>query len=121
MKALIVKPGLSPFVSDLPDLEAMQACVGGYLEAVHPWPDKQAVLVCDEEGLFHDEDWNRYVCEGLVIKGTFFICGVGDDDFTDLSDELIEFFSLEFHEPHLFLRNGKHMCVLRGNEILALC
>ena len=113
MKALIVKPGEHPVLGELADLKAMQECVGGIITAVCPWEDTPAVLVCDDEGLYHDGDWNRYICPGVAIKGTFFICGMDDsDDFIDISEELLERFTEEFWEPHLFIQTGRSMLVL---------
>ena len=112
MKVLIVKPHEHPFVGELADLEAMQECVGGYIEAIHPWPDLRAALVCDEDGLSHDSDWNRLVCQGVYIKGTFFICGVGEEDFEDLPDELIAHFSKELYAPHIFIQTPKGFFVM---------
>ena len=103
MKALIIKPHEHPYVGELPDLEAMQECVGGNIETVFPWADLKAVLVCDEDGLTHESDWNRYICPGVYIKGTFFICGVGEEDFEDLPDDLIKRFTREFYKPQLFI------------------
>ena len=112
MKVLIVKPHEHPFVGDLPDLEAMQECVGGNIESVHPWPDLRAALVCDEDGLSHDSDWNRYICEGLYIKGTFFICGVGAEDFDDLPNDLIDRFTKQFYRPEAFIPTPRGFLVL---------
>lgn len=112
MRALIVEPGKKPYVGELSDLKAMQKCVGGHIQAVYPWKDAKAALVCDEEGLFHDSCWNRFICEGLAIKGTFFICGLGEEDFEDLPDDLIHRFEKEFHDPHVFVKTPRGMLVL---------
>ena len=112
MKVLIVKPHEHPFVGELADLEAMQECVGGYIEAIHPWPDLRAAIVCDEDGLSHDSDWNRYISEGLYIKGTFFICGVGEEDFEDLPDDLIDRFMKQFYRPEAFIPTPRGFLVL---------
>lgn len=89
MNILVVEPGKHPYAKDIPKtLEAMQETVGGYIQAIYPFEDMVA-LVCDEEGLFKPEQkWNRHVDSRTVIKGTFFICGLDEDDFTDLSPEL---------------------------------
>ena len=34
MKALVIKPHMRPEPRELPDLEAMQKCVGGYIQAI---------------------------------------------------------------------------------------
>ncbi len=103
MKVLIVEPGKHPRTADIEHtLEAMHAIVGGYLEAVHPWQDPVA-LVCDEDGLYKDKAWNRIIHRDLAIKGTFFICGIDGDDFSDLPDDLMEKYrQLLYHPQHFF-------------------
>lgn len=120
MKALVIRPHRYPIIRELPDLESMQECVGGYIQAIYPWPDVKAALVCDEEGLYHDVDWNRFICDGVAIKGTFFICGIGPEDFEDLPDELIERFSREFHEPEAFIQTPRGFMVITKNGVKAV-
>ena len=115
MRALVIAPHEHPVMKELPDLEAMQACVGGSIEAIYPWEDAEAVLVCDEEGLYHDSDWNRYICKGVAIKGTFFICGLGEEDFEDLPEELAARFEREFYEPEAFIRTPHGTTVVTKN------
>ena len=119
MKVLVVKPHMQPVISELCDLKAMQECVGGYIQAIYPWDDIPVALVCDEEGLYHESDWNRYICEGVVIKGTFFICGFGEEDFADLPDELVERFKNEFAEPEAFIRTPNGVLVINRFGIRA--
>ena len=67
MKILIVEPGRHPKKKEIPHtLRDMQETVGGYIQAIYPWDDPVA-LVCDEEALFKDSEWNRYICEGVAI------------------------------------------------------
>ena len=123
MKALVIRPYCHPVVEELPDLKAMQECVGGYIQAIYPWPGVEAALVCDEEGLYHDADWNRYICDGVAIKGTFFICGLGAENFEDLPEDLLERFRKEFHEPEVFLRtqNGIAVMNIHGMKACMRC
>ena len=120
MKALVIEPHRRPVIQELPDLKAMQECVGGYIQAIYPWDDIPAALVCDDEGLYHDGDWNRYICEGIAIKGTFFICGIGEDNFTDLPDDLADRFKREFHEPETFIRTPAGVAVRNGHGVRAV-
>lgn len=120
MKVLVIAPHEHPVVKELPDLEAMQQCVGGHIQAVSPWEDTRAALVCDEEGLYHDSDWNRYICEGLSIKGTFFICGIGEEDFDDLPDDLIERFTKKFYEPEVFVQTIHSTTVMNKYGFVAM-
>ena len=120
MKALVIKPHSCPEMQELSDLEAMQKCVGGYIQAIYPWPDVPAALVCDEDGLAHDSEWNRYICAGIAIKGTFFICGLGEDEFADLPDELADRFKREFHEPEAFIRTPAGVAVINRHGVRAV-
>ena len=104
MKILIIEPGKAPHRADIPHtLGAMQHVVGGYIEAIYPWKDPVA-LVCNEEGLINGLELNRYVAHGIVIAGTFFICGLGEENFADLSDELAEKYEELLKEPQVFIR-----------------
>lgn len=112
MKILIVEPGKHPREADIPHtLEDMRRIVGGYIEAVYPWED-QVGLVCDENGLSKDTDWNRCINKDIAIKGTFFVCGLGEEDFTDLSPELMEKYKKLLWNPHLFFRSPKGVRIL---------
>ena len=66
----------------------------GLIQALYPFSEEAAV-VCNEEGLFRDDlEWNRTVDPYGPIKGTFFICGLGFEDFTGLTDEQIEKYTI---------------------------
>ena len=106
MKILIVEPGQHPRIAIIDgSLKSMQETVGGYIQAVYPFDDPVAI-VCDEEGLMKDTQWNRIISETCAIKGTFFICGLGEEDFTDLSEDLIEKYTQRFYQPEVFVRTG---------------
>lgn len=101
MKVLIVEPGKHPRKADISDtLHSLQQTVGGYIQAVYPWDDPVAV-VCDEEGLLKQSEFNRLVAPEVAIFGTFFICGLGEEDFDDLPDDLMEKYSRLLHEPQV--------------------
>lgn len=88
MKILIVEPGRAPYRADIaPELDAMQTIVGGHIETVMPFEDA-VVLVCNEEGLILELPFNRLVRMDMPIFGTFFLCGAGEEDLTDLPDEM---------------------------------
>ena len=90
MKILIVEPGRKPHMAEIPDtLEAMQQTVGGYIQAIYPWEDEVG-LVCDEEGLLKQYPLNRMISPDIAIFGTFFLCGLGEEDFTDFPDALVD-------------------------------
>lgn len=115
MKILIVEPGKHPRVENITHtLRTLQSLVGGYIQAIYPW-DVPAALVCDEEGLLKEYPFNR-MAGGEAIFGTFFICGLNEEDFTDLPDDLIERFSDELHDPQILVRTPAGIIALPVNE-----
>lgn len=66
-------------------LEAMQLLVGGYIETVTV--AKNAVIVCNEEGLIRGLKPNRFL--GFDFVGDVFACGRRGDAFTDVPKALI--------------------------------
>ena len=56
-------------------------------------------LVCDEEGLLKRYELNRVISEQTAIFGTFFLCGVGDENFEDMPHELIDKYTELLYEP----------------------
>lgn len=102
MKILVIEPSKHPRIAEIDgSLKSMQAIVGGYIQAIYPFDDPVA-LVCDEEGLFKETKWNRRVTQDCAIKGTFFLCGIGEEDFGDIPEDLIEKYSKQFFEPEEF-------------------
>ena len=117
MKILIVEPGNPPRETEIDgSLESMQKTVGGYIQAIYPFEDEVAVI-CDEESkLKSDTEWNRMLPETHdVIKGTFIIAGLGDEDFTDITPELAEKYKQRFWNIELFVPtpNGLMPIVIR--------
>ena len=117
MNVLIVEPGKHPRLADIDEsLESLQKTVGGYIEAIYPFEDEIAII-CDEESkLKSDTEWNRMLPEiNDVIKGTFIIAGLGDEDFTDITPELAEKYKQRFWNIELFVPtpNGLMPIVIR--------
>ena len=117
MTVLAVLPGKAPERMELNgSLESMQEFVGGTIQAVYPFPDPVAI-VCNDEGklmglehnrALRDEDGNVYD----ILCGPFFICGLGEEDFTSLPENLLQKYAKRFQHPELFLRiNGSLMVV----------
>lgn len=112
MKILIVEPGQRPRVADIGrSLESMQAVVGGYIRAIYPWKDRVA-LVCDSEGDFKELLFNRVVAPGVAISGTFFICGLGEVEFDDLPQDLIEKYERLLGDPEVLIQTASGPVVL---------
>ena len=95
MKVLVVEPMKPCEVREIPDtLEAMQAIVGGYIQAVYPFQEEVAV-VCNEEGRNLDLPFNRPLIDesGLpydIVCGTFFMAGFSGEHFVSLTEEQIQ-------------------------------
>lgn len=89
IKILVVEPMKPCEVREIPDtLEAMQALVGGYIQAVYPFQEEVAVI-CNEEGRNLDLPYNRPLMDesGLpydIVCGTFFMAGVSGEHFVSL-------------------------------------
>ena len=116
MKILVIAPNDRPKRVEIPHtLEEMQRVVGGHIQAVYPWKDLVA-LVCDEEGLINGKSLNRYIMPGMVIAGTFFICGLGKEDFTDLPDDMAEKYEQMFRHPQAFVRVNEDIIAI-GEDV----
>ena len=112
MKILVIAPNDRPKRVEIPHtLEEMQRVVGGHIQAVYPWENLVA-LVCDEEGLINGKPLNRYIMPGMVIAGTFFICGLGEEDFTDLPDDLAKKYEQMFYHPQAFARVNENIIAI---------
>ena len=116
MKILRVEPEKSPEIVDMEGtLEALQAAVGGYIEAVYPFDDPVAI-VCNDDGKFNGMRPNRaiYDADGEImdiIAGTFLIVGLDEDNFAELSDEMAAKYVALFGTPEAFLRSGDRILV----------
>lgn len=113
MKVLIVEPGRNPRAAHISsELSSLQQTVGGYIQAIYPWEDPVAV-VCDEEGLLKQAEFNRLIAPEVAIFGTFFICGLGEEDFTDLPDAMIAKYAQLLHDPEILIRTPKGCAAVR--------
>ena len=108
MNVLMVEPGKAPYETQIgDDLQSMQAVVGGYIQAVYPF-EQPVVLVCCESGKLDGLQLNRALRDSDgdiydIIAGNFFIAGLGQNDFTDLSHELAARFAEQFRQPEIFM------------------
>lgn len=117
MRILVVEPLRKPKVQDIQDrLESMQMIVGGRIQAVYPFDDPVALVANGEGKLLglpfnrglRDEDGALYD----IICGTFFICGVSEDDFVSLSPKQIERYSKYFAVPETLVKINGQLAVL---------
>ena len=110
-------PGKSAVVMRIQNtLEAKQAFVGGYIQAVYPFDDPVAI-VCNEEGKINGmEPCRALFDEGDeiydIVVGPFLICGLDDDGFISLTKEQQEQYLAMFRNPEMFfLLNGEMVAI----------
>ena len=112
MKILLLEPGKVAREAEIDgSLESMQETVGGLITAVYLFSEPVAV-VANDEGLLMGLPLNRKLNEHTIIAGTFFLCGLSEDSFADLSPELMEQFRRRLYYPHQFVRIGDEIIAL---------
>ena len=117
MKVLIVDPGKHSRKADIAHtLESMQAIVDGCIEITYPWKDAVG-LVCNDEGLLRQLPFNRLVAPGSGSFGTFFLCGLGEEDLTDLPDDMADKYLKLLYQPQILLQTADGACVLQLVDI----
>lgn len=118
MTVLKIMPGRKPERKVIPHtLDAMQNMVCGYIQAIYPYEDSIAI-VCNEEGKLLGMEPNRAIRNEDgdildIISGTFFICGLSEDDFCSLTGAQLAYYSNLFLHPEVFLWNGHNLVVLQ--------
>lgn len=118
MTVLAVMPGKKPVKMELEgSLESMQAFVGGAIQAIYPFDDPVAI-VCNEEGKLMGLEYNRALRNETgviydILCGPFFVCGLGEEDFTSLPESLMETYRKLFERPELFVMVGGDLAVMR--------
>lgn len=102
-------------------LESMQKYVGGLIQAIYPFEDPVA-LVCNDEAKLLGMEYNRVLRDtntGIpydIIAGSFFICGIGSENFTSIPKELIEKYAAMYEVPEQFIQIGGQIIVLPKEE-----
>ena len=113
MDVLVVQPRFAPYEKSIIGLDEMQATAGGLIQAIYPY-EEQVAIVCNEEGLLHGLEFNRSVPGGYGgVVGTFFICGLGEEDFCSLTPEQMEKYRKEYHKAEILIG-------ARGNEPITI-
>ena len=112
-KIVLVEPNKTARIVEMNlTLENMQKTVGGLIQAVYPFEDEVA-LVCNDEGKIIGLPLNRGLTDEKgdiydIVAGTFFICGLSEDNFAGLTDEQADLYLKKFLHPQKFIRiNGK--------------
>lgn len=112
IKILVIEPHKKPYEKVIPHtLESLQEIVGGLIEPMYL--DSVAIVV-NEEGKINGMEFNRALHhEGEIVDwifGTFFICGLGEEDFTSLSDEDVKKYKEQFLYPEFVINlNGNYL------------
>lgn len=104
MNVLVVEPGFAPYEKEIEEkLEAEQAIVGGYIDVIYPYKE-QVGIVCNDEGLINGLPFNRSVEGGYGgIFGTFFVCGLSEDNFCSLTPEQMERYKQKFYKAEILV------------------
>ena len=111
MTVLVVEQGKRPYTKKIqPGLTSLQREVGGYIEAIYPFPEPVAI-VCRETGKLDGCPLNRALRKEVgaiydVIAGTFLVVGLTEEDFGSLSSELLQAFTQRFWQPETFMIIG---------------
>ena len=117
MDVLLVQPNAFPRPVTIENgLEALQAAVGGDIEATYPFDDNVALVINDEgkiAGLplnraLRTEDGDIYD----IVAGDFLVVGLTEDDFGSLTPEQMEKVERQFHQPETFIRMGKSIMAI---------
>ena len=114
-------PGKQAVVTRIQNtLEAKQAFVGGYIQAVYPFDDPIA-LIANEEGkltgmdpcrALFDEEGNIYD----IIVGPFLICGLDDEGFVSLTPQQQKEYLAMFRHPQMFVMLNDEMIAIPYEE-----
>ncbi len=67
--------------------------------------------VCNDNGIAENLPLNRMLGDYDIIHGTFFVCGLTSNDFTDLTPQQMKRYEELYHDPQLFFLLGKTLCV----------
>lgn len=117
LDVLLVEPGQYARMTTIDaGLKSLQKTVGGDIEAAYFFDDPVA-LVCQEEGKINGSELNRAVRDADgeildIIAGKFFICGLGEEDFTSLPEGLQKKYEDMFHQPETFLKMGRSITAI---------
>lgn len=103
IKVVIVPPLIEPYIREIKlTLNNLQKIVEGGIETTCDDRLPGLVIVCNNENKINGLKFNRSIRQGEYrdyIFGTFFVCGMGKDDFCSLTDEeavrVIKRFSLK--------------------------
>ena len=117
MKVLKVEPYQLPEVKEIDSgLSSLQHEVEGWIEATYPFEDPVAII-CNEEGKLNGMEYNRAIRDENgevreIIAGPFLIVGLGEEDFTSLSEDMVQKYKRMFAQPEVFLQTQSSILIL---------
>lgn len=117
MKVLKVEPYQPPEVKEIDSgLASLQHEVEGWIEATYPFEDPVAII-CNEEGKLNGMEYNRAIRDETgevreIIAGSFLIVGLGEEDFTSLSEDMVQKYKRLFAQPEVFLQTQSSLLIL---------
>ena len=122
INVLVVEPGRKPYAKEIgSDLDSLQKAVNAdIIQSVYPYEEPVA-LICDDEGKMTGKELNRALRDEDghiydVVAGTFLIVGLGEEDFSSLSPDLMKQFSEKFKTPEVFMNTGGRLMVIPVEE-----
>lgn len=104
MNVLVVEPGFLPYEQEINGLSDMEKIVGGPIEAIYPFQENVAV-VANANGANNKLEFNRSILERGYggIFGTFFVCGLGEENFTSLTPEQMATYKERFKKAEILV------------------
>ena len=117
MKVLKVEPYQLPEIKEIdPGLSSLQHEVEGWIEATYPFEDPVAII-CNEEGKLNGMEYNRAIRDENgevreIIAGPVLIVGLGEEDFTSLSEDMVQKYKRMFGQPEVFLQTQSRLLIL---------
>lgn len=115
MRIIKLEVGKEAYIKEIDDtdrLSAMQAEVGGLIEAIDI--AEGITVIVNEEGSIYHLPLNRTIKneDGEIIAvaaGDCFICGDAEEDLVSIPDDKIEKYMELYKYPQLFYRNGQNI------------
>ena len=118
MKVLKVEPYQLPEVKEIkPGLASLQHEVEGPIETYYPSSEDPVTIICNEEGKLNGMEYNRAIRDENgevreIIAGPFLIVGLGEEDFTSLSEDMVQKYKRMFAQPEVFLQTQSSLLIL---------
>lgn len=112
MRILVIEPLEKPYIKEIDGrLESMQKIVGGLIQAIYPYEDKDVALICNEEAKLIGLPLNRALYDDKeqiydIIAGTFFLCQAlaDSENFESLTDEQIKRYKEKYRYSEIYLK-----------------